>query len=121
VKQRQPVRKISRKTQTLRIYGGKKRIEFVKSLPCAACGVVGFSENAHVAPSSEKGTGYKASAKWIAPLCGFHLHPFGQFIGCHALYDEHRSTFDTVRPSFNPEAAAAATERAWKAFQEARK
>lgn len=87
---------------------------FVKSLPCAACGEEGFTEQAHVAPASEKGTGYKAGYIWIVPLCGERWNECGDFeIGCHCLYDEHRWQFDIEHPDFNPETAAQQTENLW--------
>lgn len=104
-------------SKTIRIYGSKARRDWVKLQPCAACGVVGYSENAHVAPPSEKGTGYKADAKWVAPLCGMReLWSPGGFsasIGCHTMYDEFRSSFDRRFPDFDPAKACAETERAW--------
>jgi len=121
---RSAIKRKSRKaSKTLRIYGGKKRIEFVKSLPCAACGVVGFSENAHVAPSSEKGTGYKAGFEWIVPLCRARSSmgaPFGGMqtlnitIGCHATYDRTPWVFRAAFPDFNAEKAAQQTEELWQ-------
>lgn len=60
-----------------RAYGSRARVAFVKSLPCVACGVVGYSENAHV---TSGGVGRKADASQIVPLCGphhLHLHAWG--------------------------------------------
>lgn len=120
---RSQIRKKPRKpSEFKRIYGSKQRVEWVKSLPCSACGVVGYSENAHVAPASEKGTGYKADAEWIAPLCGTFLdYGVGGWlqslnIGCHKMYDEHRDDFDEEFPDFNPEEAARTTNEAWMAL-----
>jgi hypothetical protein len=102
--------------ETNRIYGPKTRRIWMKTLPCAACGVVGYSENAHCAPPSEKGTGYKAGYEWIAPLCGDRGRPFdGQFEqGCHKLHDDYHWVFDEEFPDFNAEKAAADTEQAWQ-------
>jgi hypothetical protein len=98
-----------------RAYGSKARVEFVKSLPCAACGVVGYSENAHLPPKGEAGTGYKADSRFIAPMCG--LHPTRSIPegvpGCHEMYDEDRSWFRGMFPDFDAEKACEATERAW--------
>lgn len=78
-----------------------------------ACGVFGFSENAHVLGSG--GTGRKADATSIAPLCGPHPDERGVLVvGCHKLYDEHRDVFHRLYPKFIAAAAAALTERAWQ-------
>lgn len=100
------------KSEFNRIYGSKERVEFVKSLPCAACGVVGYSENAHVAPASEKGTGYKAGWEWIAPLCGDR---YG-LLGCHSLFDS-----GCTLPDFDPTLAAQKCEEQWQEHTEATK
>lgn len=120
-----PVKKRPRKpSETLRIYGPPARRAFVTSLPCAACGVEGFSEQAHVAPAGEKGTGYKAGYEWIAPLC--HERPIPMlavlrfdvrmYVGCHRLYDCFKTEFRAAFPDFNPEKAATDCEAAWLAF-----
>lgn len=94
----------------------------MRGLPCAACLVEGFSVNAHVAPASEKGTGYKADAKWIVPLCDTHEEYeefFGEMrtrMGCHKLYDEYPITFRARFPEFNREDAARTTNEAWLSF-----
>lgn len=116
-KKPKPLRKRPRKpSETLRIYGGKKRIEWVKSLPCAACGVVGYSENAHVA--GESGVGYKADAEFIAPLCGYAQVSVrqGYIASCHRLFDEFPEEFRARFPGFNPEDAARSTNEAWIAY-----
>lgn len=116
------IKKKKRKpSEFARIYGSKARVEFVKSLPCAACGVVGYSENAHVAPTSESGgAGRKADAKWIAPLCGPHIVKGGsraswQEIGCHrSLHIMGRAAFE-VEHATNLDDAAAETQKSWLA------
>jgi hypothetical protein len=35
-------------------------------------------------------------------------------MGCHRFFDEYRSKFDWSFPWFNPEEAAAATEKLWQ-------
>ena len=73
-------RKPRPKSETLRIYGGKKRTLFVKGLACIACGYQGWMvENAHI---ESGGTGRKADADKIVPLCGPHhrfLHTWGRY------------------------------------------
>jgi hypothetical protein len=111
-----PGRKPRKASNYRRIYGSKARVEAVKLMPCGACGVEGFSENAHVV-KGEKGMGYKAGYKCIAPLCGNHPNGrLGLLIpGCHLMFDEHRWAFDKLFPDFDPITAAAATEAAWQA------
>lgn len=105
------------KEDTARIYGPRGRIQFVQSLPCAACGIKGFSVNAHLTPKGEKGTGYKGHYRFIAPMCGASPErevAFGTiYVGCHTLYDEHRPVFRTFFPDFDPVKAAADCERLW--------
>lgn len=112
-------RKRRKKSETLRIYGPKARRAFVYGLPCAACGFVGYSQNAHVA--GESGVGYKADARFIAPLCGFHVQTyFGTWptnnYGCHTMFDEYPEEFAYKFPDFDPEKAAQACESAWQEF-----
>jgi hypothetical protein len=104
------------KGEFARIYGSKKRVLFVKSLPCATCGVMGHSENAHVAPASEKGVGYKAGFEWIVPLCGTYpdAEHGGVWLGCHHMYDRYPWAFRLQYPDFDPEKAAAETEQKWQ-------
>lgn len=109
-----------------RAYHSKERVLFVKGLPCSACGVVGYSENAHVPPKGEAGTGYKADYRFIAPLCG--IRPISllavlrfaasTYAGCHTMFARYRSDFNAAFPDFAPEVAAAEAERAWKAHTE---
>lgn len=105
-----------------RAYHSKARVEFVKSLPCAACGVVGYSENAHVPPTGEAGAGYRADYRFIAPLCGRRGSaeniPAGRYyVGCHQLFDNYPWVFEQRHPNFDPAKAAAETESAWLATQ----
>lgn len=93
-------------------------------MPCAACGRVGFSENAHVLGNG--GLSRKADADTIAPLCGEIFVVTGPISehtsdGCHRLFDEHRSDFDARFPDFNASTEASKCEQAWKAHQEERK
>lgn len=97
------------KEDTARIYGPSGRIQFVQSLACAACGIKGFSVNAHLTPKGEKGTGYKGHYRFIAPLCGERF----MLIGCHRLYDEYPMLFKAEHPGFDPEKAAAETQLLW--------
>lgn len=98
--------------KTLRIYGSPARRKFVKSLPCYTCHVEGYTEQAHCAPSSEKGTGYKAGYLWIVPLCG-RRGGWWPERGCHILFDRFRDEFNMRFPDFDPEKAASETQSAW--------
>ena len=95
-------------TEWARKYGSKARVAFVKSLPCAACGIVGYSENAHVMGNG--GMSRKGDADTIAPLCGPRPLPIsrGLYPGCHRLVDKGDLYV-------NGEALASATEAAWQA------
>lgn len=119
-----PIRKKPRKpSETLRIYGPPARRKFVKSLPCCTCGVEGHTDQAHVAPPGEKGTGYKAGYLWIVPLCADRGEEFlgGDVLGCHTLYDRFPWTFNRRFPDLDPTLAAAETERLWLAHSGAAK
>lgn len=48
-----------------RVYGSKRRVEFIKHLPCAVCGKTPC-ENAH---TKSGGMGRKADYTTIVPLC----------------------------------------------------
>jgi hypothetical protein len=56
----------------------------VAALPCAACGLEGRSQCAHV--NSDKGKGLKASDTDSMPLCADGP---GR-VGCHFLYDQYK-------------------------------
>ena len=110
------INKARKKLDDVRVYGSPARRKWVALQPCAACGVWGFSQGAHV--EGPDGTGRKKGYKTIAPLCtvrpdlgGRALHP-----GCHHLFDEKHHEFRQAFPDFNPKKAARATERAWKRF-----
>ena len=61
-----------------RKYGSRDRMLAIKREPCANCGKTP-SENAHCPPRWRGGgTGYKASWKWVVPLCST----------CHRIRDE---------------------------------
>jgi hypothetical protein len=62
-----------------RKYGSRERMLAIKAEPCANCGKRGRSQNAHCPPKGKGGgTGYKASWKWVVPLCD----------ECHRIRDE---------------------------------
>ncbi len=97
-------------------HGPKARGRWIATLPCAACGVVGYSQPAHVLGNS--GMGKKKGPETIAPLCGPRLllkRWATMYDGCHRLFDERRWDFDEMYPEFNPEAEAAKQDAAWLA------
>ena len=110
-----------------RCYHSVERVEFVKSLPCSACGVVGYSQNAHVLGND--GMGRKKGYETIAPLCGPRPHRLAvgrplapgivAFMGCHRLYDEYHWDLEAEFRDFDPVRAAAETEKLWQAHTRA--
>ncbi len=99
-------------------HGPKARGEWIATLPCAACGVVGYSQPAHVLGCA--GTGLKKGPETIAPLCGRHYcspprKGTRMYVGCHRLFDQYRWIFNDQYPAFNPEAEAAKQNAAWLA------
>ena len=96
-----------------RTYHSVERVEFVKRLPCASCGKIGASQNAHIGKEG-KGAARKGNYDQIAPLCG--PNRWGE-IGCHTLHDLYYSTtFRTLFPRFDAPQACAATEAAWQSY-----
>jgi hypothetical protein len=108
-----PVNRKRRVSKFARTYHSKARVRFVKSLPCAACGIVGYSENAHVLGND--GMSRKGHYTTIAPLCRTFVRS-GRHQSCHSWFDIFPKSFATAHPSFNPARAAAETEQAWQAF-----
>lgn len=64
--------------QFKRKYGSRARAKAIKREPCANCGATP-SVNAHCPPKGRGGgVGYKASWRWVVPLCD----------ACHRVRDE---------------------------------
>ena len=107
---RSPVKRVNaaRKAREFaRTYGSKERVAFVKSLPCAICSVIGYSENAHV--HGKSGLGRKGDYITILPLCRpNNVSPSG----CHRLYDTGQFMGDTDYWM----AKADRTEEAWQSY-----
>lgn len=103
-----------------RAYHSKERVLFVRGLPCCACKVTGYSENAHVPPKCEAGVGYKADAKWIVPLCGRRRWrdsisgTFGDYPGCHGRLHGKGRAFLESKWGIDLTRLAAETEAAWQ-------
>jgi hypothetical protein len=109
------------KTEKERIYGSPDKIAFVKRLPCAACGIVGYSEVAH---SKSVGMGRKENHRHTLPLCGPHMPTRignqeriafeGPTEGCHAkLHRIGRQSFESFT-NCHLETAAAKCELDWQ-------
>ncbi len=84
-----------------RIYHSAERVQWVASLNCVACGLEGYSENAHVAGD---GIGRKSDYTKIIPLCPW----------CHRRQHDIGAGSFAIRFGLNLRALAAATERAWQ-------
>jgi hypothetical protein len=98
-----------------RTYHSRARQKFVNLMPCAACGVWGHSQNAHVL--GVDGAGRKGPYTSIAPLCGARFDgKGGVWPGCHHVFDTAPEKFRELFPTFNPAKAARATEKAWRKF-----
>lgn len=83
-----PINRINparRKREWARAYHSTDRVEFVKSLPCAACGRRP-SENAHM--PSQSGMGRKGDYSTIVPLCRIHHHQLDEGMGAVAFEAE---------------------------------
>ncbi len=111
--------KVNRKRKAAtftRNFGSAERADFVSLMPCAACGFVGASQNAHVLGNG--GMGRKKGPETIAPLCGPRpwLGLVELYRGCHDWFDNDRGSFYEMYPAFQPEFAAARTEEAWQDF-----
>jgi hypothetical protein len=111
-KVRKPMKRVNverRAEEFERAYGGTSRVAFVKSLACVAGRVsltmscAGAIENAHIRTG---GTGRKADAKLLIPLCTFHHR---------ALHAHGPVAFERVY-GLDLEAEAAATQSVWEAF-----
>lgn len=95
----------------LRAYGPPAKRAWIRSLPCAHCGVVGFSVNAHTRAG---GKGWKANHRHVAPLCmPRQLADGNWYDGCHKLHDEHRAPFDQPDVREAVKAAAARIYDEW--------
>lgn len=94
---RKPIRRKARRpSEFARIYGSRKRVRVVKSLPCAICGKEPTkdrpSENHHV---KNGGMGRKAGWEWIVPLCSADI--VKSEMGCHRELTNMGSVFITGR------------------------
>jgi hypothetical protein len=86
-----------------RVYGSRARVAWVKSLPCFACWEFGEIHNAHITTG---GTGRKANADQIIPLCS----------DCHGL--QHRKGWAAIGLDLEERLMlAAVVEEGWRARQ----
>jgi hypothetical protein len=96
VKQANP----KRKAKTLqRAYGGAERKEWIKKLPCTIAHCFETpSVNSHVGDvTSDKGAGYKSSARYVIPMCVGHereyhhgSESFAKRYGVDLMAEAHR-------------------------------
>jgi hypothetical protein len=101
---RSRLKKHARKpSEFARIYGSKERVEFVKSLPCQMCFIVGQTVNAHVGKEG-KGMQRKANYDQIAALCP----------RCHSAYDNHEEPYADGWNRMLVLCAMDRTERLWQ-------
>jgi hypothetical protein len=98
-----------------RAHGPVERREWIKAQPCWACGILGYSDGAHIKTG---GTSRKADARFQIPLCRGLRLAHG---GCHTLqHQEGWSMFPTLHTLELREAAAAEIESAWLAYSHRR-
>ena len=112
------MRKVNRaraRDEFKRAYGSRARQKFVNLMPCSACGVWGYSQNAHVL--GNEGGSRKGHYTGIAPLCGPRPDHDGIYEGCHAFLHRDPAGFRAMFPTFNPAKAARQTERDFRRFQ----
>ena len=123
---RSGIKRVNRKRRArnwARAYHSEERVEFVNAMPCCACGVIGYTENAHVPPKGEAGTGYKADAKWIVPLCGLRVERGSgsiclRSLGCHnVLHELGRASFEKSW-GIDLTSLAATVQEEWRAWKE---
>lgn len=88
-----------REKERARAYGPEERIKWIQSLPCLICGSTP-SDNAHVATG---GTGRKADADKIVPLCRTH----------HQQQHQGQETFEE-KHQIDLHARASRVEAAWQ-------
>lgn len=112
-KKPKPVNRQRRTREKLRTNGSAERDAFVRALPCCACGVVGFSEVAHVG-NEGAGAGRKANADQTAPLCGPRIVRGAVVRGCHRASHKGQKTFEAAW-NLNLADCAAETQRRWQA------
>lgn len=118
-KARKPVKRVNRKrkaSEFARTYHSKARVAFVRSLPCAACGIEGLSANAHIG-NEGSGAGMKANADQIGPLCDtkYRMAAGIPGLGCHQVFDVGPLTFATRFPHFDAFRVKRDTELRWLA------
>ena len=80
----------------------------VATLPCAICGVYGYSQAAHA--NQGKGMGMKACDLTCFPACG----PRPGFQGCHAALDQGALFLKAVRRELEPVWAADTMRKLWE-------
>lgn len=70
-----------------KVVRSEKYRRLVAAMPCANCGISGYSQHAHA--NQDKGAGLKSDDNKGFPLCTVHPGPDGQLIqGCHERFDQ---------------------------------
>jgi hypothetical protein len=125
-KSQKPIPKVNKKRQARempRKFGTPTRRRWVKAQDCSACGVEGWSVNAHVGREGA-GASRKANHDQIAPLCRSrraYSPEYGCVMeteGCHELSHRDPAKFAARFPWWNAEEQCAATQRKWERYVE---
>ena len=101
-----------------RAHGPAERRAWMSTLPCANCGIVGYSEGAHI---KNGGMSRKADARFTIPLCTSRYY-IGWIVGCHPNQHGVNGGWHLLGQLDTPEkreAAAARTEQLWLAHRSA--
>jgi hypothetical protein len=99
------------KAETARKYGTKEFREWLHNQPCCLCGVVGFTQQAHV---GKHGMGKKLGWQNTVPLCGPWVMGGRSFEGCHAQFDQKKlDEFQVARIVAAVEATQEAFAGSW--------
>ena len=85
---------------------------WVASLPCASCGIEGYSQAAHSNQAKHgKGRSIKASDEFMFPLCCAH----GRHQGCHSMHDLRIGLTKAESDAFEDDAIAKTWAKAGEA------
>lgn len=106
---RSRIKKQSRpKAETLRIYGSVERRLWMKAQPCCVCEAFGMAQDgeSHNAHTEVGGTGYKADAHTIVPMCRLH----------HQMFDERTEPLDAPEIRDTLKKLAAKYDALWQTF-----
>lgn len=115
-KRSKPRKRSRKKSERERIYGPPGYVEWIHEQPCIACGVVGFSEVAHV---KSGGMGRKSDWTDTVPLCGYRgTSRIDYTLGCHAMLHAFGRPALEKRHDIDLEVAAISTQERWNSHQQ---